>query len=77
MKSDIITTKTKLREAIDSRGIRYSWVAERIGISRPHLHHLMEGHRPMTRDVAQRIADVLAVGLDEIGYEEATDGSAA
>ena len=77
MKPDIVTTKPKLRGVLDSKGIRYSWVADNVGISRPHLHHVMEGNRPLTRDLAERIAALLGVSLCVIGFEEGSDGTAA
>jgi plasmid maintenance system antidote protein VapI len=59
--NNIIKTKTKLRAFLDERGIRYVWVADKLGISPPHLHHIMEGARPLTEELANRLADLFDV----------------
>ena len=65
---DVITTKTKLRAFLDERGVRYSWVADRLGVSRPHFHFVMDGARPVTEDMAVRLADLF--GVDAATFQE-------
>lgn len=49
-----------LRVFLDERGIRYVWVAERLGISPSHLTRLMDSDRPLTASMAQRLADLFS-----------------
>lgn len=69
MKS-VITTKTKLRAFLDERGVRYSWVADQLGISRPHFHFVMDGERPMTNEMANRLAELFGVSADIFRQED-------
>lgn len=53
--------KTKLRSFLDERGIRYVWVAGRLGITKAHLHQVMEGNRPLTERHANALAEIFGV----------------
>jgi plasmid maintenance system antidote protein VapI len=53
--------KTKLRTFLDERGLRYIWVAERLGISKSHLGHIMDGRRPLNPTLAERIGELFDV----------------
>ena len=68
--------KTKLREFLDARGVRYVWVAEQLGITRAHFHQVMEGNRPLTTANAARIAELFSVSPSAFqdSKPEATDG---
>jgi plasmid maintenance system antidote protein VapI len=72
---NVITTKTKLRDLLDARGTRYSWVADRLGVSRPHFHFILEGSRPLTDDQVVRLSDILEVTPCDF-LEERSDGGA-
>lgn len=54
--NEITTTKTKLRAFLDDRGIRYTFVAGKLGVSNGHLNHVLDGARPLTDDLAQKLA---------------------
>lgn len=56
--NDTITTKTKLRTYLDERGIRYSFVAGKLGISNGHLNHVLDGKRPLTDNLARKLGDL-------------------
>lgn len=48
-----------LRAAIDERGLRYSWVAERIGVSRPMFSMVLSGERRLAGDRARLLAELI------------------
>lgn len=48
-----------LRAALDDRGLRYSWVAERIGVSRPFFSMVLGGERKLGVERARHLADLI------------------
>ena len=50
------TLETPLRRYLDSHGIRYQWMAERLGITPSHLSRLLSGERPLTIATAGRLS---------------------
>lgn len=54
--NDTITPKTKLRAYLDERGIRYSFIAGKLGVSNGHLNHVLDGKRPLTPAMAAKLA---------------------
>lgn len=56
--NEAITTKTKLRAYLDDHGIRYSFVAGKLGVSNGHLNHVLDGKRPLLRVHAETLADL-------------------
>lgn len=55
-----------IRRLIDARGIRHRWLADRLGISRSHLSHLLSGDRRFTDAQAVRLAELLQIPVDYI-----------
>ena len=49
----------KLKEKIKERGIKQSWVAEQIGVSKSLLHHYLSGYTNMPEQVERMILDLL------------------
>lgn len=64
--------KSRLREFLDSQGRRYSWVAERIGVTPSHLTRLMDGERPVTTEVAAKLAELFSVPASSFIESEAS-----
>lgn len=69
----------RVRDALDARGLRYQWVAARIGMSQAMLSRVMSGERRLTPLAASRLAELLKVPVDEFrdietGTEQATPG---
>lgn len=50
-----------LREFFDERGIRYGWVAEKLGISPSYLTKLMNGRDALPRKHADALAALFSV----------------
>lgn len=61
--------KSTLRLLIDSRGLRYSWVAQKVGVAPSTLTQLMNGSRRARADVAERLAALLEVRVCDLGIE--------
>lgn len=49
-----------LRVEIARTGVRQGVVAAAVGISEGHLSHLLSGRKPLTDDLADRIATAIA-----------------
>lgn len=54
----------KLTEAM--RLFRVAPVAEEVGVTRGHLYKLMRGETALTDDMAERLAVVLGIRVDEL-----------
>lgn len=54
----------KLKEEVDSRGLKTSYVARRICITPNYLASIMNGNRNLTTDVAIRASRVLGLPID-------------
>lgn len=61
MKNISTAQRKTLREFLDERMARYSSVARALGISSSHLNHLMDGERPLTEDLAAKLAGLFNV----------------
>ena len=58
----------KLKVILDSRGIKYGWLAEQVGISRNTVTNLMDGSCPNLR-LAYKIAKLLNLSVYDIWPE--------
>lgn len=54
-----VSARPGLRAAIDDRGLKYSWVADRIGVSRPMFSMVLSGERRLAFDRARQLAALL------------------
>ncbi len=52
---------TPLKEFLDSRGTKYSWVAEKLGLNASHFSRILDGERALTDDNAAKLADLFNV----------------
>ena len=52
---------TRLRAFLDSRGTKYSWVAERLGLNASHFSRILDGTRPLTAENATKLAELFGV----------------
>jgi putative transcriptional regulator len=60
---------SKLREIVDSKGIKYKYIYETIGINKSTMTELLNGRIP-SYPVAYRISKLIDVPMEEIWYEE-------
>ena len=54
----------ELKSVIDKRGLKYNFVARKIGITPNYLGQILSGHRKLSADVALKAAYVLGLPLD-------------
>lgn len=59
-------TAEKLRDAIDGRGIKQKFIAEKVGISETALSMMLSGKQTIDVDTFFRITEVLSMTPDEI-----------
>ncbi len=57
--------KNNLKEILDSRGIKYAWLAEQANISRNTVSSLIKGSEPKLT-LAYRIAKILNLNVSDI-----------
>lgn len=65
-----MSKKNRLREIIEERGIKQSWIAQKAGISASGLNELIHERQAPTLDTARKIARALGMPLEEIWPEE-------
>lgn len=51
-------TRPSLRAFVDARGIRYGWVAEKLGISNAHMTRLLDGTSPIIQRHAETLVEL-------------------
>lgn len=61
--------KSELKKILDNKGIKYTHVAKKAGISNSAMTNLLKGGLP-TLPVAYRIARALGMKLEDIWIEE-------
>lgn len=64
---------TPLREFLDSRGTKYSWVAERLGLNPSHFSRILDGARALTDENAAKLAELFNVPASTFLDSEATE----
>ena len=57
--------ENKLKVILDSRGIKYGWLAEQVGVNRGTIKNLMDGACP-SLSLAYKIASTLNLTVYEI-----------
>ena len=55
-----------IRGLIEARGLKYSYIAERLGVSRKTFSHIMTGRRRITVAEVVKLSELLNVSLEEI-----------
>ena len=59
------TMENNLKQILDSRGIKYGWLAEQVGVRRNTITDLIKGQTPHL-DLAYTIADKLNLTVYDI-----------
>ena len=54
----------ELKSAINKRGLKQNYVAQKIGITPNYLGQILNGNRKLSTDVAIKAAQVLGLPLD-------------
>jgi transcriptional regulator with XRE-family HTH domain len=55
-----------LRAELKSRGIKYSFVAEKIGVERSYFHRVLQGQDFLSAEAIETIADILGIEADSL-----------
>jgi DNA-binding XRE family transcriptional regulator len=62
--------KNRLKEIIDNKGIKKSWLAEQIGVTKSTISTLVQNKYSTSIDIAFKLANVLDMDITDIFYEE-------
>ena len=65
-----MAVKNKLKDILDSRGIKQVWLAEQVGISFKTMSNIINNRYNTSLEVALKIADILGVKIDDIFHLE-------
>lgn len=61
-----MTDVERLKNIIDKKGLRMSWIAEKMGVTRQCLNNKMMGHADFSRTQIAQIAEILGLNKTEI-----------
>lgn len=61
-----MTDTKKLGNIIDDMGLKKSWIAEKLGISRQNFSQKMNGKREFTKQDISRIKDILELSDSDV-----------
>lgn len=61
---------TPLKQELDRRGIRYSWMASRLGVKPWTFTRIEGGEQTRPDDWYERAAEILGVAVDNISPQE-------
>jgi len=65
-----MTVKNRLKEILDERGIKQTWLADQVGITKQTMSNLIKNRFTTSMDIAFRISKVLNMEITDIFYEE-------
>ena len=57
--------ETRLKQLIDSRGLKQNWIAEQVGISEATLSRIIQGSTPRL-DQACKLAELFEVPVEKL-----------
>ena len=67
MKRGIIMVVTnRLKKILENRGIKQTWLAEKVGVTRGNMSNIINNRQQTTIEVAFKIADILNLKLEDI-----------
>lgn len=62
--------KNRLKEILEERGIKQTWLAKQVGVTRQTMSNLINNRFCPSLDIAFKIANVLGLKLDDVFYYE-------
>jgi putative transcriptional regulator len=62
----IVAVVCKLKDILDNKGVKQTWLAEQVGIHRGTLNNIIANKYNTSLEVAFKIANALNMKLDEI-----------
>ena len=62
--------KNRLKKILEERGIKQTWLAEQVGVTRQTMSNLINNRFCPSLDIAFKIANVLGLKLDDVFYYE-------
>ena len=65
-----MTVKNRLKEILEEKGIKQTWLAEQVGITKQTMSNLIKNRYTTSMDIAFKISKVLEVKITDIFYEE-------
>ena len=65
-----MVVKNRLKEILDERGIKQTWLAEQVGVTRQTMSNLIKNRYTTSMEIAFKISKVLGVDLIDIFYED-------
>lgn len=63
-----MVVKNRLKEILDERGIKQTWLAEKIGLHRGTLNNIISNKYSTTTEMGLKIANALNMKFEDIFY---------
>lgn len=65
-----MAVKNRLKEILESKGLKQNWLAKQVGITTSTMTTLVQNKYSTSIDIAYKIAKVLNMEITEIFYDE-------
>ena len=65
-----MVVKNRLKEILDERGIKQTWVAEKTGVTRQTISNLINDRFCPSIELAFKICDALGLQINDVFYYE-------
>lgn len=66
----MMVVKNRLKEILEERGIKQSWLAEQLGLHRGTVNNIISNKYNTTMEMGLKIAYILNMKFDDIFYIE-------
>lgn len=61
-----MAVKNKLKEILDERGIKQTWLADKVGVTKGNMSNILSNRQQTTIDMAFKISELLDMKIEEI-----------
>jgi DNA-binding XRE family transcriptional regulator len=65
-----MVVKNRLKEILDSKGLKQIWLAEQVGITKQTMSNLINNKFTTSMEIAFKISKILNIDLKDIFYED-------
>ena len=70
--NEIMAVKNRLKEILDSKGIKQVWLADKVGVNKSTISNIINNRYNTSIELGFKLADILNVEINDIFYYENT-----
>ena len=67
-----MAVKNRLKEILDSKGIKQVWLADKVGVNKSTISNIINNRYNTSIELGFKLADILNVEINDIFYYENT-----